>query len=455
MPLAASMARLLEQLRRRWQLLRLIEAGLYALAIAIAGYMFAALLLPPGDPGRALLVVVASGLLGFAGLVFLLTAWAPTPVRLAMAADRHYGLAEKLATAIEVRPGQASAVGAALLVDAEQAAQRADPKEVAPWFASRLRWAMAAPVVALLLALAAFGLGAGSGADEAGSPPVEAERPVSAGDIAAAAELIAADAQTRDDPELAEVAAEMRALADRLEAADIDEGERGELAELLDRAGNRYGNPLHDWPPFEGDQSGLADRMEAARLREGQDGPANPPGAAGGAGAPGAPGGETAAGEPEAGEIKPSDLPGGGEEGQGLGIAPPTNAQQSSAMGEETGLDDATPQTAAQGAAEGAGEAESNMAGTGEGPAANAGAPSLPPPLGFAETQTLAAQTTLDAERVRSSESTEARRTVVEDRAISRQWPRQDAMPVERQPVPPSAAPAVTRLFSRDETGAR
>ncbi|WP_127751851.1 hypothetical protein [Devosia sp. 1566] len=446
------MARLLEQLRHRWRLLRLVEAGLYALAFGFAVFTCSAWTLTAGNPGAAIALGLGAGLLGFAIFAAIITAKAPAPVRLAMVTDDRYALAEKLASALEVVPGpQAGPVGEALLLDAGQAAERADPAQVAPWFTKRMGWAMAAPLLAVTLALAVHWLGAVPVAGDRERLSVPAQAQVSGSDIAAAAELIAADAERRDDPELAAVAAEMQALADGLDEAGPDAAEIGELAEQLDRAGNRYGNPLHDWPPFEGDETGLADRMAAARSAGADNNAGNPGAGAGGNGGAGQPGGETAEPEGDAAQVKPSTLPASGDEGEGLGIAPPSNEQQSSGMGEEEGFDDSAPQPSAQGAAEGAGEAESNMAGTGEGPAANASAPSLPPPAGFAESQTLAARTTIDAERVRSSETTEARQSRVNDTVAQQQWPRQDAMPVVRQAVPPSAAPAVKRLFSRDE----
>lgn len=446
-PADSSIASLIDRLARRWRVTRVVEAGLYALGLGV----FAFVLMWWADQPMAAWIALGVAAVSFAGLAVLVWFRVPAPILLAIAADRKLALSEKLASALDVMGNEAGPVAEALLEDAGAVAKTVSPERVTPWFDTRMRAALAAPVVAMVFAVAAFTFaGERTEATGTGEPAMPA-----IADVEKVAELLAAEAEVKEDQELESVANAMEALAEKMKQEPQSKQATEEMVALLDRAGRRFaGNPMHNWPPFEGDNSGLADRMDAFK-KQAQSGGSQGPAANSGQGG-GMPGQTAGAENPEPPDpsldVKPSSLPGGGKEGEGLGIKPPDGQKNSDALeDDEEGFANTSAQPPTKGTATGAGEGESNMAGTGDGPEAVAADQAPGPQGGFSETQTLTAEKTNDASRVRTSATTEAHHTDVDDAVVQRQWPRLDAMPVERQVVPDAAAGTVARYFNRDE----
>lgn len=444
-------------LRRRWRQARALEAVLLALVLGLGWYVAVKATGSAYSP----LWGLAPAALALAGIGLWLSLFAPGDMALARRVDRTLLLAERMATATELseKAGASNTVIEALLADAAASARRIDAGQVVRRLS---RLAQLGLAVVVLLAGAALWLSREVPAPPAVEfvPSVPVPEPVAAAptmeDIATTAERIAEDAEARGDEELAEAAREVQDMA-----ADVDLPEdelANALSSLLDKAQAVYLNPMHNWPPFEGDPA-LAGRMnDFQQQRKGGGGSGN-----GGQQGPNVgnqnPAGQTSSGEaagelPESQDpVRATSLPVSGDEGEGLGIKPPAGQNDGAALGEKDAenANDGAEAVDQTGTAEGAGQGQSNMAGRGEVEIETGAGAALAPAMGQpGETMTLSAAETTQGRSNRTSDTTEAKFTEVEDLAFEGDWAPIDAAPVERQPVPRAAAGVVERYFTRN-----
>jgi len=453
----ADIGKAISGLRQRWRQARALEAVIAALGLGLGWLVFVGATGSSHSP----LWGLAFAALPLFGMGMWIGFFAPGDMVLARRVDRTLLLAERMATATELSAstGESNTVIEALLADAAATARRIDAAQVVHRFS---RVAQAGLVLVVVLAGAAFWM------DRQEPPPAvedfvpsvpvpEPAAPIpTTEDIAETAERIAEDAEARGDEDLAEAA---RDLADRAEDIEAPPDELANaLSSLLDKAQAVYLNPMHNWPPFEGDP-GLAERMNQFRQqRKGGSGTGNggQPGPNVGNQAPeGQSGGAEAAGELPASQepVRATSLPVSGDEGEGLGIKPPPGQNDGTALGEEDAerANDGAEAIDQAGTAEGAGQGQSNMAGNGEVEAETGAGPTMAPGMGQpGETMTLSAEETTEGRSNRTSDTTEAKYTEVDDLAFEGDWARMDAAPVERQPVPRAAAGAVERYFTRN-----
>jgi hypothetical protein len=172
---------------------------------------------------------------------------APGVLELARAADRRFGLNERVSTAIElsssVVPGGAhDELVAAQLADAARHARRIEPRTLVPIPFPRSAWAFLAVVVLLAGAqfLPATRSTASAAAESQQLAPEVREEIVH--DLKRAAELLDLDAERNRDPYVRALAQAFEDLARRAEAGLVDDVElQQETAQLTEHAERIYG----------------------------------------------------------------------------------------------------------------------------------------------------------------------------------------------------------------------
>lgn len=191
----------------------------------------------------ALSVIVVAGGLAVTVLVTFLVA--PDLPALARAADRAFGLQERLSTALEVaailRPDAApDPVRAALLVDAERRTGAVDPRKLVRLTLPRIVWAVPALLVAAILlqvvppgalGRGAPGASAGRNASDDGAQSRQ-QAAETAANLRVIAEILDQDAAQRSDPYLHTIARTLERLSTEVAQSTMD---RRLLASELDR----------------------------------------------------------------------------------------------------------------------------------------------------------------------------------------------------------------------------
>ncbi|MGD9739107.1 MAG: hypothetical protein AB7O56_11120 [Bauldia sp.] len=256
--------------RRRRLSYALADAALLGAAVALGVYSALALLqlavgsatpvafsLIPPFPGieglagsqlaRFASVAIAAGIVAFIIRAAVASTKVPSVTAMARAADRILGTRERIATATELkaRPRPQLSSIARVLVDDFDRTQ--GPLDVRRLVAATIpAWL---PIGVALLAAVAVGLTAISEDPETAPPAPAVERaeiaavaPETGEDIVEIAELIAADAERRDDPYLRALARELDALGAAIEAnPEFDRAlATRELARLLPLADDAY-----------------------------------------------------------------------------------------------------------------------------------------------------------------------------------------------------------------------
>lgn len=385
-------------------------------------------------------VAVGIGLAICLVLVLVLGSRGVPDRQLAWVADRTLGLDERLSSALEAHRGEVAGRLAGLqLADTERAATAAG------WsgFDAHLRRSLAGPLAALMLA--ALGVAGSSWWPQAGSsPPTQATRQ----DVAEAAATMAALAEQTGDETLEAVAETLDELARAMTSDVLSEQQTEILASQLAMLSEDQGRADAAWEALEAGSFGLAERVASAA-------PAKPNPYATGHGTQansGTAGAITEIPEPQGGssEVRIANLPGGTDTGESAGLPLPPEGVEADALGDEEGYsaDNLPPMT---GSASGAGEGQSNMAGSGSEPDATALAAAPPAAAGFDATRTLQAESTAEGRRVRTSDVTEARRTEQAATQARSDWPAAASEWREPQQVPEHARATVQRLFDRPE----
>ena len=223
------------RLRRRiWERRALIAAciGVSVTALVMLSTPGATALMP----GALLIAAGAAAGLSLFGL--------PSDLSIARRLDQRLRLGEKLSTAIELRRAAAPAgtIARLQLQDAARSGARIDVRRAAPVLSPLA-------IAAVVVALCSSGLALWS--PWRAAAPVElttdAPSPETSGrSIAEIAELVASDAEARDDQYLAALA---RALAE-LAGTELSPAERDRrLSDLLEQARKAYGDVLPAWFP--------------------------------------------------------------------------------------------------------------------------------------------------------------------------------------------------------------
>ncbi len=256
-PLEAIAAR-----RRRRAILGIVLASAIAFAFV---HLVAAVMAWQSRPlaNAAVLAVVLGAIIMAIGLVWLVRQ-PSTRGDLAFHVDRLAGLEQRYGTAVEVdadRRDEAGAVVLALRRAGAADAEALDPARLVPLITRPL----AVGLGALAMVSLAIALVPGRSGDVAGRNGLAAPSLPEPADIAETASevarLIAADAETRDDPYLAAVA---RAIEERLTAnTDLGALEQ-DLAQLLEHAADAYGVRPPEWLGTAGSNrlAGLQERLD-------------------------------------------------------------------------------------------------------------------------------------------------------------------------------------------------
>jgi hypothetical protein len=209
--------------------------------------------LPPVPGGVVAGVTLAVLAIGVAGAAVHARRSVPDLLRVARRADRHFGLDERLGTALELGYGDTGAaprpVLSALVADAEDHAARVRPEQLV-----RLR----VPRPAWLLALALAGVIALEQAPRAGTPVAAGHRstaPLAAlrsrEEILAAATYLQQQAEERSDPGLMAAAAALRQLGDSISSGALTrDAADARLADALQRAGRALQNSAGSASPL-------------------------------------------------------------------------------------------------------------------------------------------------------------------------------------------------------------
>jgi len=277
---------LLRRVRRRRRLRMAVDVALAtaAVAAALAVIARAAGVDRIGSLDAAAVIAVAAAAAFALGLAWIVLRAFGLP-EAARFSDAQLHLSERLSSALEVRSRpnlSAGPVARALLHDVGERSARIEDRNLGPLF-GRSTLAGAAALIACLSALwllpaADTAPGSPSVAQQAapGAAAEEAGPDARFEEIARMAELVAADAEARDDAYLAAIANSLRKLA--AEASDLPrEAIEERLAALAGQAMRGYGDTPPDWLPRDaGDLAGLGSRMadfeqrmeEAARRAE-------------------------------------------------------------------------------------------------------------------------------------------------------------------------------------------
>ena len=254
-PLAA-MIRKLETARRRHQMRRATTALVVSLVFAALLYgCLITLSLVTGESVPAGWLTPIFWM--FASVAGLLVAARGTPQlpEIARAADKQFGFAERLSTALELatsgcaeRPE--SLVSKALMNDAARHASQVDIEKFAPLAPQRMR----ALAFSLAMSLLVAGLASYFAQDQKGLRPGQmkltsaSEAEPTAAHVEKITSLIAADAADRKDPYLAAVARSLSALASELAVGSRKPDDAAaQLASLLDHASHAYGDQAPQW----------------------------------------------------------------------------------------------------------------------------------------------------------------------------------------------------------------
>ncbi len=273
--IAAPLRAVIRRRRRRTFLTVLFFAVAAAAAATLATRGLEVLGLVSGQSVSLALAAALAGLTVLLGGLAWTVLRRPSDGAVAFDIDRRAGWEERYGTAWEVNDAGSQDRGAverALLASVSRDVGRLDPAVLAP-FATRPLLIALALAIALTGALAVErGLQSGvrDDASELAATDMavpEDEAATTVQDAArAAAEIIARDAEERDDPYLTAVAS---ALQDRLAEADEQPGElpdslRRELEDLLDHAAAAYGEDMPDWLGTSDDRlAGLDERLAA------------------------------------------------------------------------------------------------------------------------------------------------------------------------------------------------
>ncbi len=433
---ATGIAQFLGALRSRWLRVRAFECVLWGVC---SGALAALVLQLATDfpPSALWATAILAALAGLAIAAILTALRLPGQHEIAQLADRRLALQEKLSSTLELYRFDTARglVASALLATTDAAIAQIDPRRFEAYFSARR---IALSVAALLLVAAAS-----AAFLWAPAPSSRTAGTLTASEISEIAQALAEDAALRQDEEMTAIAEELEDLAAQAEEAPPQELAR-DLEDLFTRAGSRFGqNPAHNWPPFQGENSGLAARIEEFRENLAMNGPASNPSAGAS---------ETATGaDIPTDDIRASSLP-PMDESMSLGLAPPEGQTEGGGLEDDgTSHDLEMPPTQMSGEAEGAGTGLSNFAGAGELPEELAPMTDAGPPAGFGEVRELSSAQPEDGATTRIGMETDERATAVEDGVTSRAWPHLDSVPVDRVPVPSAAAGAVERYFARNK----
>ncbi|MCW5697493.1 MAG: hypothetical protein KIS96_12275 [Bauldia sp.] len=285
------------QSTRRATLSGFVLAGAIAVSAACVVYGIAQLAIGFGATIAAdgLWFAIGAGAAGFVVAAVAVFATRRSSFDLARDADRVFALRERMSTALQVSRGRhgASAVGTALLRDAEAEAAAIDPRRLAPLRPDRVALILAGAIAFLALALVVKAIAY----DEPGTAPVATALPAAlstedqaevAQQLMRVAALIADDAEERSDPFLQAIAREVAALGQRIESGAVVE--RSEIVAELDRLANYAGDAYVAAGETIGGAEDLSQLLEAVGLSlepqtprpieqtaAGADGPAPPP----------------------------------------------------------------------------------------------------------------------------------------------------------------------------------
>ena len=425
-------APLLRTLRARWIGVMILEAGLWALVIALS-LLIALNLSTRLTPLVAMLWAAGGGVTALIIFVLLLLRRIPDGFAMARLADRALALDEKISSIIEIyrHSMERTAVAQSLRATTAQALGALGPNAGCERYFSPRR----AGLVGIAAVLFAFLIAGHLTTD---LPRLILSPSLGADDITELADLLAEQALEREDEVLA-------AIVEDLERADAEsQSERfaADLRQTLQRAGSRFGsNRAHDFLPFQGASAGLAERVQ--EFMQGDVSSPTPLVAAGG-------GVDMAPEDLASDDINAMPLDGGGDDGASLGLSP---AEDQGGDGliedEESGRDLEMPAPQMKGQAQGSGMGQTNMAGTGEGDEAAIPLDALPPP-GFAETEEISATQREGGETTRVGMNVDEIMTKSGPVETGREWPFVEPVVVERSLVPPESEGAVQAYFERN-----
>ncbi len=451
-----------------------VAAGCLVLGIAQLAAAFGA---PISDSATWTAIAAVAG---FAIALAVTAARLPLPADIARRADRLFGLSERTSTAFELagRNNPPSAIGTALLRDAETVAPTIDPRRLAPVRVDRIATILAAAALFLALAVAVRAIVGAVGTDRPASLPAAgltaADQAQVSEDLRRVAALIADDADKRADPFLQAIARETVALSERVSAGEVVE--RSQLVAAVDRlaryAGDAYTPAEGARRPPEDLSRLLRDVSENLRAptQETQTAEIDPSQPAGNRPA-------QAPGEPQAGSQESSSSAGEGQEGaetpDGDSLEPvrrgsgepgdgkPGDAAEEEYLGpdyivaalrareeaarkrEARGAQEA----ALAGAAEQAGAGDSRLAGEGVGPMDGAAPTEVDP---FATAGELLLQDEIDSEgrRIRVEVPPQGKPVEIDrGEIVAGDWRPASESEVSHSIVPPADRNAVARYF--------